>query len=238
MDLTVQVREVGKQWEMDYLGIAPVDRLVHAPPGWRPTDILPGAASVVVMGIRLGMGVRQMQARTRTESGPTAKLGIWVYQVFGYNILNDKLNAAAYAVTKVLEERGYMTVPTPASPPYDPKELVGIFSHRHAAVAAGLGEFGWNKMVLLPEAGPAVRLVSVITEAELDPSPMYDGPRLCEPIACGKACVEVCPTRALDDAEKVKFNIGGRTFEHAQFDKRKCLSAPCGACFILCPAGG
>lgn len=238
MDLTAQVRDIGRKWEMDYLGIAPVDRLVHAPPGWRPTDILPGAASVVVMGIRLGAGVRLMQTRTRTESTPTAKLGVWVYQVFGYNILNDKLNAAAYAVTKVLEGLGYVTVPTPASPPYDPKELVGIFSHRHAAVAAGLGEFGWNKMVLLPGAGPQVRLVSVITEAALDPSPMYGGPPLCDPVVCGRVCVEVCPTRALGDAETVQFNIGGRTFEHAQFDKRKCLSAPCGACFILCPAGG
>ena len=133
---------------------------------------------------------------------------------------------------------GHITVPTPASPPYDAKELVGIFSHRHAAVAAGLGEIGWNKMVLIPGAGPKVRLVSVITRAELDPSPMYEGPHLYDPMTCGKACVEVCPTRALSDTEKVRFNIGGKTFEHGEFDKRKCLSAPCGACLILCPAGG
>ena len=238
MDLTAQLRDVSRQWEMDYLGIAPVDRLVHSPPGWRPTDILPGASSVVVMGINVSAGVKQMQARTRTESASTAKLGVWVYQVFGYNILNDKLNMAAYAITNVLEKMGYITVPTPASPPYDAKELVGIFSHRHAAVAAGLGEFGWNKMVLFPNVGPMVRIVSVITRAELEPSLMYDGPPLCDPVTCGKTCVEVCPTRALSDTEEVQFSIGGKTYEHGAFDKRKCLSAPCGACFVLCPASG
>ena len=104
MDLTAQVRDIGRQWEMDHIGIAPVDRLAHAPPGWRPTDILPGAASVVVMGIDLGMGVRQMQAKTRTESAPTAKLGVWVYQVFGYNLLNDKLNMAPMPLPRSWKE--------------------------------------------------------------------------------------------------------------------------------------
>ena len=238
MDLTAQVRDVAQQHEMDYVGVAPVERLTQAPPGWRPGDILPRAASVIVMGIRIGAGVRQMQARSRLESTPTAKLGIWVYQVFGYNILNDKLNLAAYAVAKALGGAGHMTAPTPASPPYDTKELVGIFSHRHAAVAAGLGEFGWNKMVLFPGAGPKVRMVSVITLAELEPSPMYEGPSLCDPVACGKACVKVCPTCALSDTAKARFSIGGKAFEHGEFDKRRCLSAPCGACLMLCPVGG
>ena len=238
MDLTLQAKDVARRWEMDYVGVAPAERLVQAPPGWRPGDILPGAASVVVMGIGIGAGVKWAQARTRLESTPTAKLGVWVYQVFGYNILNDKLNLAAYAVTKALEGAGHTTVPTPASPPYDTKELIGIFSHRHAAVAAGLGAFGWNKLVLFPGAGPKVRLVSVITRAELEPSAMYAGPPLCDAAACGKACVKVCPTRALSDTEKAHFSIGGRDFEHGEFDKRRCLSAPCGACLMLCPVGG
>ncbi|MCG6534574.1 MAG: hypothetical protein L7F78_07770, partial [Syntrophales bacterium LBB04] len=43
--------------------------------------------------------------------------------------------------------------------------------------------------------------------------------------------------RGIHKLEKVRFSIGGKTFEHGAFDKRKCLSAPCGACFVLCPAG-
>jgi len=117
MDLTAQVRDVAQQHEMDYVGVAPVERLTQAPPGWRPGDILPGAASVIVMGIRIGAGVRQMQARSRLESTPTAKLGIWVYQVFGYNILNDKLNLAAYAVAKALGGGRPYDRPHPRQPP-------------------------------------------------------------------------------------------------------------------------
>ena len=47
-----------------------------------------------------------------------------------------------------------------------------MFSNRHAAVRAGLGEFGLNNVVVTPEYGPRVRFNSVITQAELEPSPL------------------------------------------------------------------
>jgi epoxyqueuosine reductase QueG len=47
-----------------------------------------------------------------------------------------------------------------------------LFSHKHAAVRAGLGEFGPNNLVVTPEYGPRVRFVSVLTAAELEPSPL------------------------------------------------------------------
>jgi len=189
------------------------------------------------MGIRIGRGVRGIQASTRLNARPTAKYGVFVYQVFGYNVLNDKLNLAAYAVTKALEDAGYETVPVPASPPYDTGELVAIFSHRHAAVAAGLGEFGWNRLVLTPTDGPYVRLVSVITTAHLDASQMYHGPRLCEPIACGTICARDCPAAVLSQNEGVGLSIGGLAYQMAVFDKRRCLSAPCAVCLVRCPVG-
>jgi epoxyqueuosine reductase QueG len=237
VSLTFQLHEVARGWEMDYTGVAPVDRLAHAPAGWTPSEILRGAASVVVMGIRIGHGVRGIQARTRLDARPTAKYGVFVYQVFGYNILNDKLNLAAYAVTEALEDAGYETVPVPASPPYDTRELVAIFSHRHAAVAAGLGEFGWSRLVLTPTDGPYVRLVSVITTAHLDASPMYHGPRLCDPRACGTICAQACPAGVLSHNDGVGLSIGNVTYQMASLDKRGCLSAPCAICLVRCPVG-
>lgn len=237
MNLSSQLKGLAQSGEMDYMGVAPVERLAHAPPGWRPKDILDRAASLVVMGIRIGRGVRHIQARTRLETGPTVKYGVFVYQVFGYNILNDKLNLAAYAVTKALEDAGYETVPVPASPPYDSRQLLAIFSHRHAAVAAGFGEFGWNRLLLTPADGPYVRLVSVITTAHLDASPMYHGPQLCDPIACGTICARACPAAVLSQSERVGLSIGDMTYDMAAFDKRGCLSAPCAVCLVRCPVG-
>jgi epoxyqueuosine reductase QueG len=235
---TSTLRELALEREMDYFGVTPVERLAGAPEGGRPTDIRPSARSVVVMGMRIGEGVGQVQRRVRQDPGVSARYGIFVYHVYGYNILNDKMNLAAYALGKVLEKEGHPTVPIPASPPYDSKELLAIFSHRHAAVAAGLGQLGWNKIVIFPDHGSRVRLVSLITEAELEPSPVYDGPRLCDPDACGRVCARECPTKCLSDVEFVRFEVDGVPVEHGAFDKRRCLSAPCGACLTFCPAGG
>ncbi len=236
-NLTLRVKELARQIEMDYAGVAPVERLRNAPDGWRPADILSGARSVVVIGIRIGQGVLYVQKRANEEPRAPAKYGVYVYQSYGYNLLNDKLNLAAWEVAKVLEAEGYITVPIPASPPYDVRERVGIFSHRHAAVAAGLGEFGWNNLLLIPNNGPRVRLVSVITTAELEPDPMYEGAQLCDPATCGRICVRVCPTLVLSQNKAVKFDIGGKVFQYSEIDRQYCLSAPCGRCLLYCPVG-
>jgi epoxyqueuosine reductase QueG len=66
----------------------------------------------------------------------------------------------------------------------------GPFSHRHAATRAGLGEFGYNNIVLTPQFGSRQRFNSIITEAELVPDPLLEEP-IClrdECLLCLKAC--------------------------------------------------
>ena len=36
---------------------------------------------------------------------------------------------------------------------------LGDFSHKHAALAAGMGTFGWSNLFLTPEFGARVRLI-------------------------------------------------------------------------------
>jgi epoxyqueuosine reductase len=78
----------------------------------------------------------------------------------------------------------------------------GPFSHRHAATRAGLGEFGYNNVVLTREFGPRQRFNSIITDAELIPDPL-----ITEPIClrdrcrlCFKACIMECITLRDDPA--------------------------------------
>jgi epoxyqueuosine reductase QueG len=66
----------------------------------------------------------------------------------------------------------------------------GPFSHRHAATRAGLGEFGYNNIVLTPQFGARQRFNSIITEAELEPSPLLDKP-VCLRDAC-MLCQKAC----------------------------------------------
>jgi ferredoxin len=111
----------------------------------------------------------------------------------------------------------------------DPK---GEFSHKHAAMAAGLGQFGFNNLFMTPQFGTHNRLVSVLTSAELYPDPLYPGPELCD--RCEK-CVRACPTGALRPEESRRFELAGQTVEYAGVDKMACSAALVG---LFQEAGG
>ncbi len=84
----------------------------------------------------------------------------------GYSVTpNYHLYFAAYKMALFLERHGFVATALPSGPGGGGAP----FSHRHAAVAAGLAEFGWNNLVVSPDYGPRIRWVSVITRAELEP---------------------------------------------------------------------
>jgi epoxyqueuosine reductase len=215
MSLTDEVKKYARDvLEMDYVGVTGVDRLSGAPAGHRPTDILPGARSVVVMAVKLSLGVVQTIFRAH-EDGMRDTLCI--YGTHGYMFTpNYTLFFAAYRMARFLESRGYMSTPLPSGPGGGGAP----FSHRHAMVAAGIGEFGWLSIVLTPDYGPRIRGVSVITRAELEPDPLYSGPKLCDRSKCD-VCIRHCPTKAIDPVKSKKVTMGGRDFEYGfvHFDR-------------------
>ncbi len=128
------------------------------------------------------------------------------------------------------------TNPIPAAYPRVNKPLFGIFSHRHAAVRAGLGEFALNNLLTTPKYGASIRLISVITEAEFE----YDEPytdNYCQDCRdkCQYACVDNCPVNAIS--------------KDGFIDKHRCLhyqeqimpwsniELRCGMCITSCPLG-
>jgi len=99
----------------------------------------------------------------------------------------------------------------------------GPFSHRHAATRAGLGEFGYNNIVLTPQFGPRQRFNSIITDAELEPDPLLSRP-LCLRESCRlclRACIMQCITLRDDPAVR---------------DYRSVERVDCAAIFIDTPA--
>jgi epoxyqueuosine reductase len=76
--------------------------------------------------------------------------------------------------------------------------LVADFSQRHAAIAAGLGNWGRNNLVLHPKLGSRVLFTTVLCDAELPPDPAFTED-LCT--QCN-ICVEQCPGHALDEEGK------------------------------------
>ena len=207
----------------DLVGFATIDRFERAPQGHRPQDYLPDAASVISLAVRLADGVCDIWGHA-SEPGKT--IGPYLFYGGGL-LLSLELGRLANRVAKMLENMGYKAVMFP--PAGEPSvyrwratrqgESLGDFSHKHAAVAAGLGEFGWSNLVITAKFGPRVRLNSVITNAPLAPSPMYQGQPLCQPERCGYLCVRDCPAKALSPNESRTATIGGKDFTYARIDR-------------------
>ena len=191
----------------------------RVPEGKRPKDIMTSCRSVVVMGIPL--------QKTILYTAPS------VYYSHLYSVVNSSLDSAAERMALELSILGHDAVYIPRDGYKGIKGLradcSAFFSHKHAAVYAGMGSFGMNGLVLTERHGPRIRFVSVLTSAEL-PCGEPTEKSLCT--RCG-LCARSCPSGAISP--------GGN------FDKRICLDhnedlarkgiSPCGRCVAACPIG-
>jgi len=219
VDLKDELREVAFESGADYFGVGSVDRWAYAPIGHRPNDLLPSARSVLVLGIRIPEGA--IEANNRAFEGQ--RHGIFSYMLFGYYRLNEKLDKASMKLMRHLEIRHRIkTFCIPASGPRDEYMMMGVMSNRHAAVCAGLADFGWSGLALTPDAGPRVRWITLVIDRGIDPDPLYDGPKLCR--GC-KDCVNLCPVGALSGEHSVEVKIGERMFSYGVLSKIRCRYA-------------
>ena len=98
------------------------------------------------------------------------------------------------------------------------------FQFRLVAVACGLGEIGWSKMLLTPEFGPLQRVAFIFTDAELEYDEMYNGEPLCR--KCG-ACVRECPGScipAINSGKKITVDLDGKICEWGDIDMWRCYA--------------
>ncbi|MBX5491456.1 MAG: hypothetical protein IRZ14_09870 [Chloroflexi bacterium] len=176
----------------DLVGIARLADLEgRVPPAQRPSVVSPALRSIVVLGMRIGVGVlgardqtlRQfgvgnahyrLERATRTlayriEANYQALAAIVPALLINYRVTGSATNAPAGQGTRYLRE---------------------------AAVLAGLGTLGLNEMLLTPQFGPRVVISGVLTDLALEP----DAPlatELCPGLeACGR-CAAICPGRAI-----------------------------------------
>lgn len=219
MDVKRILKETAKKFGMDMCGVAGIDRFTESPRGRSPTDVLPGCKSVVVVGVRLLDGIVQANFRAFEDDRDDLK---GLYGTYGYTMLpNFELTYACYAVAQAIERYlGETATPCSTGPMTNGAQL----SIRHCAVAAGLGEFGWMSIVLTPQFGPRNRFGVILTTAELEPDPMYDGPKLCNPERC-TVCTDSCPTKAIglygsEDCHGC--TLGDKTYSYAIINFPRC----------------
>jgi len=247
-----------------------------APRGSHPRDFLPEARSVVSIAMPVLNPVLDAPAaladRELEMVPPHVKYEYLelFYDRVGHFLHDVKLEWIAQAIGQFLMGEGYETMIFPTTglhpgvkgmtdleiwethPDHAPFQYTfGPFSHRHAATRAGLGEFGYNNLVLTKEFGPRQRLNSLVTDAQLKPDPL-----VAEPIClrdncklCLKACIAQCLTMRDDpdvrDYRSVETDDRSRIFidTPAKTDPKLCRrrrdgipdSPVRGDCVRVCP---
>ena len=223
--------------DMDYVGICPASALDNEPAGRRPTDLLPGAKSVVVFGRRLISGSVQSKFRA-FEDGTFGATSSYSAHSFVLAI-NHLCMKETYDIAQYLEKSfGCFAMPLTNNvlQAVQPEgNYVPFFANPNksglpidiykAAVAAGLGEMGWNHRVITPDAGPRVYLCAIVTDLEFDEyDKPYAGERLCDPKKCGR-CAEVCPAHALSADKGCAWSAGEVSTEVGELEVNACAVA-------------
>ena len=162
----------------DLVGIGAVERLREAPAMMQPTRYLRDAASLISIALRVNEAACDLIAESiRGEELPASYHS---YQMFTLTIINPQLDRLAYLAAKFLEQRGYRAYPFPANLPHVLKPSAeypggpGDISHKHVAVACGLGRIGWHTLLITPQFGTRQKLVSIATTAHLEPDSLCD----------------------------------------------------------------
>lgn len=156
-----------------------------------------------------------------------------------YRTTNTKLDLLALDAVDFIESQGYSALPIAASQSTntDKDAYRGVFSHKTAAVLAGLGFIGKNALFITPEYGSKIRLATVLTDMPLSPEfpVMTRGCGSCE------ICKNACPAKAITGNNYVYGNArdtildARRCSEHMKTYKDIGRGAVCGICMRVCP---
>ncbi len=146
-----------------------------------------------------------------------------------YRQVNYLLDRVALIISNFIQSQGYQALPIPASQVIDWENQRGHLSHKLIASEAGLGWIGRNNLLVTPNWGARVRLVSILTNMPLQPTRRSSR-------NCGNCyrCIEVCPAGAIKQRKE--------DFDHlACFEQlkkfRKEYNIPhyiCGICVKAC----
>ncbi len=207
---------------MDLVGFGPVDRWKEAPFLLSPQAILPEAQTVIVAATSITDTWTEMGGEPEPQDQSP---GGWMNQ-------NTLLDRVAYHTVRFLNDQNQKAIAVVSSNIWRYRQFDDIpslfapdLSHMHAAVAAGLGEMVWTGLTSTPEFGPRVRFISIVTDAKLLPTPMYDGPELCD--RC-MDCVKCCPSYAMKKDQNGQphcVNIGGKIYKYANKNIWRCAWA-------------
>lgn len=185
-------------------------------------------------GVSIGVAL-DPSAVAEIRNGPTAK-----YRS-EYGRVNALLWELARHCANLITGRGYHAIPKePTGVGIDTGTQSTVLPHKTVATRAGLGWIGKCALLITREYGSAVRITTVVTDAELQTAASVNDS------FCGDCvnCVESCPGRAASGKD---WNTNSHrdsffdAFACAKAARRQALSrigindTICGICISVCP---
>lgn len=173
-------------------GTAPSRAMEDERPGYRPSDLLAGARSLVGFGIPVPLGIFN-QSRHLVESN-------WRTQ----NLYYRRLDELSVRLAVRLEDQGELAIPTLGCMPFEthaPFSIAGYLNQIRVGEVTRIGTRGRNGLLVHPRYGSRLMLGGVVTTADLprraEPEPVEAS---C-PSGC-RRCVEACPIAAISPEER------------------------------------
>ena len=250
-----KIRDFALSLGVDDVGFAAANDY-HSPLTPPLADIFPQARTLIVLAYREASHCESENMRIAMSG----RLGTMEF-----------MKSCNHRLASFLErQNGSRAMMTPESYPSNisPEAKFGLIadlSHRHAAVAAGLGNWGRNNLVIHPTLGARVLFSTILSDLDL-PS---DQPVTADLCTRCDLCVAGCQGRALDEEGKTDqlkclahsqpYGIGAnirfwqRFVDSPPEEQKKMMRSPeymrlyqaafigyqyhCFACYALCPVG-
>lgn len=174
-------------------GIDKATSLENEPLGYRPSDMLASAKSILCLGIPVPKGIFKCQGRSE-----------WMYWRAA-NIYYRNIDMVLMQVASIIEEKREIAVPIYGCFPYDIKgkaDFWGYMDLVKMAEAVGIGKVGKNGLLFNSKYGPRLILGGIVTTAELPPIAWPEKDEKGCPEMCF-ICQEECPVKAIDKSGKM-----------------------------------
>jgi len=190
-----------------------------------PDYYIKGAKTLIVIGVKIADSIMDNLTGTKDPHSHNLKNYLLHYAY-------DKLDEIAASASKYIEGSGYDAYPIQArSEIRENGYLWSYFSHKKAAIAAGLGHAGKSSIIITKKFGTRVRLTTIITDMDMEADESADKT---PGKVCGncRICIDACPVNALEFDEAGKKTL---------IDPVKCQTymdyCQCALCQGICPIG-
>jgi len=205
--LKERIRTLASEFNCSLIGFADGKTLAEGPPSADPSYLMPSSRSVISFALPLNSDAVDAfltKSSWLDHCRDRKELGQKVYRLG--DAVAAELQAAGYQALNVDLNNNYRPEPG-AADVTEQTEFHPEFSHRYAAVAAGIGRLGWSGNLMTREHGALVELGTVLTDAKIPSDvPLTDAEHPCD--RC-KMCALVCPVGMVDPKASTTVRIAG-----------------------------